>query len=140
MTHQIRKAMKKRNTLFRQLKQGRSNNPTIDRARYTMMRNKVVSVLRNSKQEFFNKLNNANANQFWKILRLLNWNSSAVPTLQDCDTGTAIDTSVDKANALNTFFHSCFNHNFPTLSELPCIFQMDLLWTVPLNYCQQQFT
>ena len=126
MTHQIRKAMKKRNTLFRQLKQGRSNNPTIDRARYTMMRNKVVSMLRNSKQEFFNKLNNANANQFWKILRLLNWNSSAVPTLQDCDTGTAIDTSVDKANALNTFFHSCFNHNFPTLSELPHIFQMEL--------------
>ena len=111
---------------FQQLKQGRSNNPTIDRARYTMMRNKVVSMLRNSKQEFFNKLNNANANQFWKILRLLNWNSSAVPTLQDCDTGTAIDTSVDKANALNTFFHSCFNHNFPTLSELPCIFQLEL--------------
>ena len=57
MTHQIRKAMKKRNTLFQQLKQGRFNNPTIDRARYTMMRNKVVSMLRNSKQEFFNKLN-----------------------------------------------------------------------------------
>ena len=40
----------------------------------------------------------ANANQlFWKILRILNWNYSAVPTLQDSDTGTAIDTSVDKA-------------------------------------------
>ena len=55
---EIKKAMRKRNTMYRRLKQS-NDNSTTDRIWYTAMRNKVVSLLRDSKQRFFDKLNNA---------------------------------------------------------------------------------
>lgn len=42
----------------------------MDHARYTAMRNKVVSLLRESKKRFFDKLNDSDAKQFWRTMRI----------------------------------------------------------------------
>ena len=50
--------MRKRNTLWRYRKQTMLAHAAIDCIRYTAMRNKVLSLLRESKHQFFDKLNN----------------------------------------------------------------------------------
>ena len=132
INNEIKKAMKKRNTLYRRLK--RSNNSATDRARYTVLRNKVVSLLRESKQRYFDKLNNADAKQFWRTMRLVKRKSSTIPFLQDDEDCVAIESNIDKANALNSFFHRCFNYDFPPLTNLPDALEPNL----PADYCQQK--
>ena len=68
---EIKKAMTKQNTLWRHLKQNNASS-AIDCIRYTATRNKVVSLLRESKHQFFDKLNNSSTKQFWKTMRILN--------------------------------------------------------------------
>ena len=121
LNHDIKKAIQKRDSLYRRLK--RSGTPA-NRGKYSTMRNRVVYLMRESKRNFFNKLNQATTKEFWKLLKLLNHNhDSTIPTLED--RGTSIDSSIDKANALNRFFYSCFNNNCPVLSECSSVFELE---------------
>ena len=110
--HTIAEAIKKRNTLFRTAKR---TGKLSDRVKYTVKRNQVVAMLRNSKQSFFDELNSADSKTFWKTVRLLNNQQSSVPTLQH--NGIAIETASNKAAVLNNFFYSCFNHSFSPLTS-----------------------
>ena len=112
----IKKAIQKQDTLYRKLKQ--RNCTAVDRAKYNTMRNQVVYLLRESKKTYFSKLNHANVKEFWKTMKLLNHDSSTLPTLQD--KGISIDSNIDKANVLNRFFYSCFNNScLPLTDSLP---------------------
>ena len=112
----ILNAIKKRDTLFRTAK---ATGKSRDRERYNQKRNQVVSMLRESKQSFFdNNLNQADVKKFWKTVRLLNRNySSSIPTL--CNGAKTADTSLDKATLLNNYFYTCFNHQQPPLQQPP---------------------
>ena len=66
-------------------------------------------------------------------LRILNRKSSSIPSLQDENNAT-IESNTGKANALNSFFHRCFNYTFPSLIEFPEAFEMSL----PPNECPKQ--
>ena len=112
MNRAIADAIKQRNVLFHTAK--RSGRP-LDRAKYNLKRNKVTTMLRNSKQSFFDRLNSADAKSFWKSIKLLNNQQSSVPVLQF--NGTTAQSSTDKADALNNYFYSCFNHSCPPLSN-----------------------
>ena len=48
-------------------------------------------------------------------MRILNHQESLIPALED--NNTIFDKGLDKACALNNFFYSCFNHNYPTIQE-----------------------
>ena len=109
-------AIRKRNTLFRFAK--RSGKPS-DFAKYKAKRNEVVFILRKSKQSFFNQnLNNADTKTFWKTVRLLNGSSSSIPTLLDVANSASMESSSAKADCLNKYFYTCFNHNHPPLTTL----------------------
>ena len=69
MNRAIADAMKQRNILFHAAK--RSDRP-LDSAKYNLKRNEVTTMLRNSKQSFFDRLNSADAKSFWKSMKLLN--------------------------------------------------------------------
>ena len=119
MNQAIRKAMKKRDSLFRVAK--RSSDPT-HWSKYKHQRNYVVKLLRKSKQDFFQQLNTRDAKTFWKTVRILNRQESSIPALEV--NNTIIDTGLDKARALNNFFYSCFNHNHPTIQETTLDYQL----------------
>ena len=112
INNEIKKAMEKRNTLYRRLRCS-NNTSAVDRAQHTAMRNKAVSLLCESKR-FFDKLNDSDANQFWRTMTTLNRKSS---TIQDDENNIVIESNTDKANALNSFFHGRFNCNFPPLTD-----------------------
>ena len=112
MNQTIHKAMKKRDSLFRVAK--RSSDPT-HWSKYKHQRKYVVTLLRKSKQDFFQQLNTRDAKTFWKTVRILNSQEFLIPALEV--NNTIIDTGLDKACALNNFFYSCFNHNYPTIQE-----------------------
>ena len=48
-------------------------------------------------------------------MKILNNTTSTIPTLKIRD--TVAHSSVDKANALNNFFYSCYNQNCPPLTQ-----------------------
>ena len=113
MNSAIGKEIKKRDSLFRAAT--RSGKPG-DRIKYNSQRNKVVSMIRQSKRSFFDKMDSAgNSNNFWKFVRRLNHQQSLIPTLE-CN-GMSFETSASKATVLNNYFYKCFNHNFPTLQN-----------------------
>ena len=127
LNQDIKKAIQKRDSLYRRLK--RSGTP-VDRGKYNTMQNRVIYLMRESKRNFFNKLNQAPTKEFWKLLKLLNHNhDSTILTLED--RGTSTDLSIDKANALNRFFYSCFNNNYPVLSECSSVLELKA------KYCPQ---
>ena len=121
MNQAIRKAIQKRDSLFRVAKRTLEAS---DRAKYGHQRNYVVSLLHKSKQAFFQQLNTTDSKTFWKAVRILNHQQSSIPALKVDN--MIIDTSADKTCALNNFFYSCFDHNYPTLQEtnVPCDSQM----------------
>ena len=63
---EIKQAIHKRNQLHRRTKVTRSAESEV---KFRAMRNKVVSLLRESKLAFFGKLNQANNKEFWKIFK-----------------------------------------------------------------------
>ena len=77
----------------------------------------MVSLLKESKEDFFRKLHNSSAKDFWKAIRKLNAKQSSIPTLIDGD--LPADTNQDKAILLNNFFFSCFNRQCPPLTPDP---------------------
>jgi len=75
-------------------------------------------MLQENKQTFFNQcLNNADTKTFWKTIRLLNHDYSSIPTLLDGDGSTTVESSSAKAACLNNIFYTCFNHNYPPLTD-----------------------
>jgi len=78
------------------------------------IRNKVVSELRTSKQNFFASLNPQCPRDFWKMIKQLNPNATTFPALA-FENVTAY-TDRDKANILNHAFSSYFNEKQPPLS------------------------
>ena len=75
---------------------------------YKRQRNQAVTLLRVSKQTFFNSwLNSASAKEFWKTVRFLNKSSTSIPVLTTGNTQVA--TNIEKANLLNKYFYGCFN-------------------------------
>ena len=117
---EITQAVRKRNLLHRRAKVTKSAE---NEAKYHTMQNKVVSLLHKSKQSYFDKLNQADNREFWKIMKQLN-NTSTTPTLQT--SSTTAHSSVDKANTLNNFFHSCFNQNCPPLTQCSHNFEREM--------------
>ena len=63
---------------------------------------------------FFRSFNPSNPKQFWKIAKLLNKNSSSIPSL--VKNGYTATTDSDKATMLNGFFSESFNTAQPPLS------------------------
>ena len=112
LSKNLKRAMQKRNTLFRRAKS--SGSAEIWR-KYKGMRNKVTSMLRDSKQSFFTRhINNGNKKQFWKTMKYLRKEQSTIPSLRSG--GTSADNELDKANMLNNYFSTCFNTSLPPLS------------------------
>ena len=70
--------------------------------KYTRLRNKIVSLLRNKKKEYFNTLATASNKEFWKTIKLLNKNRGTIPALQYHDCTVSQDS--EKAEVLNEFF------------------------------------
>ena len=126
---EIKQAIRKRNQLHRQAKVIRSAE---SEAKFRAMRNKVVSLLRESKLAFFGKLNQANNKEFWKIMKFFNNTTSTIPTLQT--SGTVAHSSVDKANALNNFFYGCYNQNCPPLTQCSHNYEQEM----PPEHCPEQ--
>ena len=92
-----------------------SGKPT-DRIKYNSQRNEVVSMIRQSKQSFFDKMDSArNSNNFWKFIHRLNYKQLLIPTLK-CN-GVSFEARASKAAVVNNYFFNCFNHNFPTLQN-----------------------
>ena len=101
----LKREMQKRNSLFRR---ARSSGSTELWRKYKRMRNKVTSILKNSKQSFFARnINSGNKKQFWKTMKYLRKEQSTIPTLQLGD--RCADNDLDKANMLNNHFSNCFN-------------------------------
>lgn len=111
INHSIIQAIRKRKVLYDIYK---CTQAETDLIRYKAQRNLVVSLLRESKEEYFLSLHDSDAKDFWKAIRKLSTNQSSIPTLKDGD--TLADTSQDKAILLNKFFFSCFNRRCPPLS------------------------
>ena len=78
-------------------------------AKYKKLHNEVVSNLRKSKSDFFNKLK-PNSKEFWKAIKIVQNKKSSIPILIG-----DISSDIDKVNVLNAHFSNCFN---PTVLPL----------------------
>ena len=86
---------------------------------YKHYRNRVLSMLRDSRQSFFNNLDTANLKEFWKAVRKLGTSkNSAIPSISDGS--TLAESNQDKAVML---IYSCFNCSCPPLSDSCSVFQ-----------------
>ena len=108
-------AMRKRNYLYRRAK--RTGVPR-DMGQYQTARNKAITMLRNAKIAFFNKLNTADKKQFWKTMKYLWKEQNTIPVLSH--NGSSAHNDNDKANMLNNFFSQCFNTKLHPLTPLDC--------------------
>ena len=76
-------------------------------------RNRATSLLRKAKCQYFHRIAPGDFKKFWKSVRAINKKHSSIPTLKCND--AIYDTDEKKAIALNCFFSSCFNLNYPPL-------------------------
>lgn len=98
---EIKKAIKKRNRLFK--KEDMSS-------RFRMARNRVTSLIRKAKHQYFHHIVSSDSKMFWRSVRAINKKQSSIPVLE-CN-GVIQDSDEKKAVALNSFFLSCFNLSF----------------------------
>ena len=111
LNKQVIQAIRKRNALFRKTKKCKS--PAVF-GKYRAAKNKVTALIRLNKKTFFQSIKSSDTKNFWKAIKLLTRKDSNVPTLVHND--SSHETSSDKANLLNNYFHSCFNKNVQALS------------------------
>ena len=104
LSAEAKRAIKKRNRLFK--KEGMSSC-------FKKARNRVTSLLRKAKCQFFHRIAPGDSKRFWKSIRAINKKHSSIPTLKCND--VIYDTDEKKAIALNCFFSSCFNLSYPPL-------------------------
>ena len=83
LTKSIIQLIRRRNLFFKKTKKSMSE---VYIQKYKRLRNKIVSLLRNKKKEYFNTLTTAGNKEFWKTIKLLNQNRDTIPALQyhDC--------------------------------------------------------
>ena len=105
LSAEIKKAMRKRNRLFK--KEGMTT-------RFRKARNRVTSLLRKAKCQYFHHIMPNDSKKFWKSLRAINKKQSSIPALKS--NGILFDSDEQKAIALNSFFSSCFNLSHPPLN------------------------
>ena len=129
----VRHAIRKRNIIYRKSR----SNPNL-RARYKQLRNKVISQLRSAKRSYVQSIPAGNSKQFWKSVKLLN--GKGAPTIPAINhDGKRIRCDEQKADALNQFFHSCFNTATPPLtSEEGSSYGLDPAACPQELYCSEQ--
>ena len=103
INHTIIQAIRRRKVLYDNYKCTKKED---DQAKYKAQRNRVVPLLRESKEDFFHCLHNTNPKDFRNAIRKLNAKQSTIPTLTDGD--FPADTNQDKAILLNNFFFQLF--------------------------------
>ena len=124
----IRHAIQKRNYLYRKSK----CNPDF-RAKYKQQRNKVGSA----KRSFIVTIPTGNTKEFWRAIKLLNGKGSQTIPVINHD-GRQLVSDQQKADALNYFFHSCFNTTLPPLSEEGNSLVLDPAACPEELYCSEQ--
>ena len=105
MTKGIVQTIRKRNYYYRKYKHSQSH---YHQNHYKKLRNKVITMLRQSKQKFFKTLHPNSNKAFWKAVNSLNKKDSVIPTLTFG--GYAATTNREKAEVLNDHFTRCFNY------------------------------
>ena len=104
---QIKKLIRKRKRFFKIFR--RTGNP-LYWERYNFFRNRVVTEIRNSKKNYFDKLdillstNTTNSKLFWRTAKVLNLgkSSNSIPTVKLI----YAEDDIQKANMLNAFYIS----------------------------------
>jgi hypothetical protein len=103
------RSIRKKNLLFKKAKS------TGNFRRYKIHRNRTLAELRAAKKAYFRKLNPRDPKSFWKAVKFLSKKAQSIPTLVQDETTASTDH--EKANLLNTFFHSCFNTSHPPIAS-----------------------
>ena len=104
MSAAIIKAIKKRDSFFK--KEGVT-------PRFKSARNRVTSLLRKAKRQYFHRIKPSEPKKFWKFVKALSKNRSSIPALKFND--ILYESDEQKAAVLNSFFSSCFNLSHPPL-------------------------
>ena len=76
LTKRIIQAMRRRSMYYKQAK------ASLDFSKYKHQRNKVNSMLRDAKRNFFRRINPHHPKEFWKACKMLIGASTSIPTLQ----------------------------------------------------------
>ena len=108
LTKDIKKAIRARDRIFRRESYS---------ARYRKARNRVVSLLRKAKSDYFQQLNPHDSKSFWKAVKYLNKSPTGIPAL--VYENVEASTDKEKADLLNNFFSSCFNSYSSPVSDFP---------------------
>ena len=111
MTKEIVQAIRGRKYFYRKAKRSNSGNY---HSKYKNLRSIVITILRQSKHNFFKNLNPNSNKAFWKAVKCLNKKSSSMPTLTTSASTTTTDR--EKAELLNAHFSSCFNSSLPPIA------------------------
>ena len=111
MTKEIVQAIRRRNYFYRKAKHSNSGNY---HSKYKNLRSRVITMLRQSKHNFFKNLNPISNKAFWKAVRCLNKKTSSIPTLTT--SASTATTDREKAELLNAHFSSCFNNSLPPIA------------------------
>ena len=111
MTKEIVQAIRRRNYFYRKAKRSNSGNY---HSKYKNLRSRVITMLRQSKHNFFKNLNPNSNKAFWKAVRCLNKKTSSIPTLTT--SASTATTDREKAELLNAHFSSCFNSSLPPIA------------------------
>ena len=129
----VRHAIRKRNIIYCKSR----SNPNL-RARYKQLHNKVISQLRSAKRSYVQSIPAGNSKQFWKSAKWLNGKGAPTIPVINHD-GKRIICDKQKADALNQFFHSCFNTATPPLtSEEGSSYGLDPAACPQELYCSEQ--
>lgn len=103
LTKETIQLIHKRNALF---KQAKKEGSSLDYNRFKSVRNRVVSLLRHNKQEFFASLNPRCPKDFWKSIKAINPSKGEylIPPLLDSVLNETVSESEDKVSLLNNTF------------------------------------
>ena len=109
LTKKIVQAMKRRNMYYKRAKL------SLNFTKYKCQRNKVTSMLKEAKRNFFERINPHHPKEFWKACKMLSGSPTSIPTLQT--SSDTAQTNDEKAQLLNKFFVSCFNASCTPLNN-----------------------
>ena len=112
LTSSIMRNIKKRNCVFRKFQRTKSVHTWSE---YKSLRNKVISLIRLNKRKYIESLN-PSTKLFWKFVKGLKKNGNSIPKLYSSE-GTLYSTNIKKADALNSYFSSCFNASVNPLCD-----------------------
>ena len=113
LTKEVIQLIRKRNILYRKAKKSQHLSHF---TQYKKIRNKVISLIRYNKMQYFNSLATASNKVFWKTIKQINKNRSTIPQLLHCD--QLVSDDKHKADILNDYFASCWNTLEKPLDEL----------------------